>query len=443
MSTALRIAAVTQVLKDLLNDGLINNDVSGITQNNITVSSLPPDRILTEGNTESSQLNIFMYQATYNQGWKNQAYPSFNSNGERITNPPLAIDLHYLLTAYGASELHTDILLGMGMHFFHETPVLGREQIETATGSVQVNNGTNNLPDTLRFLSQSLLADQIEQIKITPEALTIEDISKLWAAFGTKYRPTAAYLITVVLIESDKSTKSGLPVKERNIYVQPFKTPVIEKIISQSALNQPILENQKILNGYRLYVKGTNLLNEIVEINIDGEMLNADAINQTVTNTEISFTLPDQLSSGMHELKVVHPVLMGSPPLHHNGVSSKSSLFIIAPAIQGNPSFSNSIVSADGTISGTIHININPKVQPDQKVQIILNEITDNNNPDGYTFPINKSVFGEPKQAVSAISFEISGVKNASYLVRVKVDNAESALEADANQKYVSPFIVI
>ncbi|HOZ85944.1 MAG TPA: DUF4255 domain-containing protein [Niabella sp.] len=443
MSTALRIAAVTQVLKDLLNDGLINNDVSGITQNNITVSSLPPDRIITEGANESSQLNIFMYQATYNQGWRNLAYPSFNTNGERITNPPLAIDLHYLLTAYGASELHTDILLGMGMHFFHETPVLGREQIEAATGSVQVGNGANNLPDTLRFLSQALLADQIEQIKITPEALSIEDISKLWAAFGTKYRPTAAYLITVVLIESEKSIKQGLPVKERNIYVQPFKTPVIEKILSQSALNQPIQENQKILNGYRLIATGTELMNEIVEVNIDGESLDAGAINQTATNTEIAFSLPNQLSAGMHELKVVHPVLMGTPPLAHQGASSKSVLFMITPAIQGNPSLSDSSVAVNGSVSGKLQVSLIPMVQPEQRVQVVLNEITNDNNPRIYTFPISASVFGNSENAVSAISFDISGVKSATYLVRVKVDSAESPLESDGNQKYISPFIVI
>ncbi|RZM04269.1 MAG: DUF4255 domain-containing protein, partial [Pedobacter sp.] len=233
-------------MKDLLNDGLINNDASGITQNNITVSSLPPDRINIDNGSEASQLNIYMYQATYNQGWRNVAQPSFNTKGERVSNPPLALDLHYLLTAYGASELHTDILLGMGMQFMHETPVLGRDQINIATGSIQIGNPGNTLPDSLRFLAQASLADQVEQIKISAEGLSVEDISKLWAAFGTKYRPTAAYKVTVVLIESERSTKPGLPVQNRNIYVQPFKLPVIDTILSQSAVSQPIIEQQKI-----------------------------------------------------------------------------------------------------------------------------------------------------------------------------------------------------
>ena len=39
MSNALAIAAVTAVLKDLLNNGLIDHDVTGSLQGNVTVSA--------------------------------------------------------------------------------------------------------------------------------------------------------------------------------------------------------------------------------------------------------------------------------------------------------------------------------------------------------------------------------------------------------------------
>src|SRR4029450_8270342 len=111
MSNALAIAAVTAVLKDLLNNGVIDHQLSGVV-GEVTVSALPPDRVLVEGQAETSRLNLFLYQVTPNAGWRNQALPSHDPSGIRVTNPPLALDLHYLITAYGANELHAEILLG-------------------------------------------------------------------------------------------------------------------------------------------------------------------------------------------------------------------------------------------------------------------------------------------------------------------------------------------
>ena len=49
---------------------------------------------------------------------------------------------------------------------------------------------SGDVPASLRDLFQSGLADQIEQIKITPSYLSTEAMSNLWMAFSTPYRPT-------------------------------------------------------------------------------------------------------------------------------------------------------------------------------------------------------------------------------------------------------------
>ena len=138
MSSPLAIAAVTAVLKDLLNDGLINHDLAAHV-GSITVSALPPDRIET-GAQEPNQLNLFLYQVTPNPGWRNTGLPSLDSRGDgRLSNPPLALDLHYLLTAYGRDDLNAEILLGYGMFLLHKTPVLTRKAIRrTLTGNSPV-----------------------------------------------------------------------------------------------------------------------------------------------------------------------------------------------------------------------------------------------------------------------------------------------------------------
>jgi len=146
MSNALAIASVSFVIVDLLNNGLIDRDISS-SIGDVLVSALPPDKVDAMQQHGKSQLNLFLYNITQNSAWRNIDYPSFDSNGDRIKNPPLALDLHYLLTAYGAEQYHSEILLGYGMQLLHETPVLPRSAIQQSlSGPTQVQEGASGLP---------------------------------------------------------------------------------------------------------------------------------------------------------------------------------------------------------------------------------------------------------------------------------------------------------
>ena len=213
MSSPLAIAAVTAVLRDLLNNGLIDHNITGSLGSNVDITAVPPDTIVVDPATARTQLNLFMHQVTPNAGWRNEGLPSRDGRGTRLSNPPLALDLHYLLTAYGAAELHSEILLGYGMHLLHETPVLDRQAIRVALSGGTVPG--NILPPAFQALSAADLADQVEQIRITPMAMSTEEMSKLWTALQAHYRPTAAYHVSVVLIEAQRATRSGLPVLTR------------------------------------------------------------------------------------------------------------------------------------------------------------------------------------------------------------------------------------
>ncbi|CAG0981000.1 hypothetical protein RHDC1_01830 [Rhodocyclaceae bacterium] len=213
MSSPLAIAAVTAVLRDLLNNGLIDHNITGSLGSNVDITAVPPDTIVVDPATARTQLNLFMHQVTPNAGWRNEGLPSRDGRGTRLTNPPLALDLHYLITAYGAAELHSEILLGYAMHLMHETPVLDRQAIRTALSGGTVPGSI--LPPAFQALSAADLADQVEQIKITPMTMSTEEMSKLWSAMQAHYRPTAAYHVSVVLIEAQRATRSALPVLTR------------------------------------------------------------------------------------------------------------------------------------------------------------------------------------------------------------------------------------
>lgn len=213
MSNVLAIAAVTQLLKDLINDTLINGDVSQVLGADFTVTALPPNRVVAEGTADqATQLNLFLYRVSPNQALRNADLPTRNHAGELMCRPRLALDLHYLLTAVAEEELHAEILLGYAMQLFHEQALLPRETIRNALNLASIEE---ILPQDFDPIRASELADQIELIKICPHILSMDDMSKLWTAFQASYRTTVAYDVSVVLIERELPTRPTLPVLTR------------------------------------------------------------------------------------------------------------------------------------------------------------------------------------------------------------------------------------
>lgn len=210
MSSPLAIGAVTAVLRNLLDNGIVEQVALGTTVN---VTATAPDRIQLDAADDPPQLNVFLYQVTPNAAWRNVALPSRTAEGDRATNPPLALDLHYLVTAYGRTDFQAEILLGYAMHLLHERPVLDRPAIRRALDPSPLD--ISMLPLAFQALTASDLADQIETIRITPTVMSIEELSKLWAAIKSDYRPSAVYQASVVLIDAQRPTRNPLPVLSR------------------------------------------------------------------------------------------------------------------------------------------------------------------------------------------------------------------------------------
>lgn len=212
MSSPLAIGAVSAVLRNLLDNGMI--DASGALGGPVKVSAVAPDTIDLDNATELPRLNLFLHQATPNPGWRNAGLPSRSAgSGERLSNAPLALDLHYLLTAYSRADFQAEILLGYAMHLLHERPVLDRAAIRRALKPSPLD--VSMLPTAFQALAASDLADQVELIKVTPFTMGGDEMSRLWAAIQTHYRPSAAYHVSVVLIEGTKPGSSPLPVLSR------------------------------------------------------------------------------------------------------------------------------------------------------------------------------------------------------------------------------------
>jgi Pvc16 N-terminal domain len=444
VSSALRIASVTHVLKDLLNDGLINQNVSAVVGTAINVTSLPPGQVEPQQGNAASQLNLFMHRVSYNTGWNNFGYPSRDARGGPVSNPPLALNLHYLLTAFGEVELHAEILLGYAMQLLHENPVLDRNLIRNSLSVASATNPGGRLPSDLLALTRSGLAEQFEQIKIAPEPLNTEEMSKLWTAFQTKYRPCTAYVATVVLIESDKPSSSPLPVMRRNVYAVPFRQPVINKILSsENIANAKVTEFRRIVTGDILVLEGEQLKSEGVTVKIGEVEIVPDEANISGTRISVELDAGLGLKAGIHGVQVVQPIVVeesGTSNLREfKGAYSNLEAFVLSPSITNNP-------TATTNATTDIEVEVVPNLQKGQKVMLILNEtnLAVGVEPVSYSFILPPDVLSTIAVPVNSVTFEIeTEIKAGDYLVRIQVDGAGSPLTTNTNGEFTGPTLTI
>lgn len=436
MSSALAIASVTAVLRNLLENGMIDDQVAA-SVGHVNVTALAPDLVVLD-RAAGSQLNLFMYLALPNSGWRNEGLPSRDAGGQRRSNAPLALDLHYLLTAYASRDLHAEILLGYGMQVLHETPVLPREGIRRALGVPGlVEDPADVLPPALEMLGASGLAEQVELVKVTPESMTPDDVSKLWSALQRPYRPSAAYRASVVLIEADRPVRAPLPVRERRIYVAPFRLPVIDRVLArETATGEP--HAGPLLARHHVLIRGRRLASGDVVVRLAG----TDVVPppDAVEDTAITFAVPPGTPAGVATVQVRQRQAMGEPPLPHTGVSSNLAAVVLHPEITapvGMPA------------PGVVRVTVSPPVATGQRVTLLLNEQLVVGSPAAPRAPRAYSFLAPPRGAGSpplpsdTIEVPIDDVAAGTYLVRVVVDGAESPLETNAAGAYSGPVVVV
>lgn len=436
MANALAIASVTALLKDLLNDGLINQNVDALF--NFQVTAQPPDRISDAGNgLPINRLNLFLYRVTPNTGWTNQRLPSRSSGGERVDNPVLALDLLYMLSAYASEDLNAEVLLGFGMQALHETPVLDRDSIRAALGPGGAVTGTL-LPPAFQLLSPADLADQFEQIRVTPYHVSIDEVSKLWTSLNTPLRMSALYQATVVLIESQASTRPSLPVLARGVFVQQLRRPTIARLLSQGPADPEPLLSRQIVHGDTIVVEGTRLRGDVTIVAVGELEVPPDDVN----DQRIRVVLPAGLRPGVTALEIRHRIAKLPPSTEQMpGETSNLVAFVLHPRLAAV----NSIVLVDvtledagapaGPVRGHIRITFDHDVGSNQRAELLLNERNPPATRAAFAFTFQAAALPPPPpQTVTEREFEFRQVTQGSYLVRCRIDSAETLLTMTGGQ---------
>lgn len=426
MSTALALGGVSEALRNFIDSGFVQADLASAVGAAVTVSAIAPDLVDLDDANEPPRLNIFLYQTQPNAGLRNDALPWHDAQGRRASNPPLALNLHYLLTAYGRTDAVAEMILGTAMQLLHETPRL-------TAGLLRALLDPAALPPTLLALADTRLADQAELLRISPLPQGIEEASKLWAALQTPYRPSMGYEVSVVLIESDRATVRPLPVlsrgivdgvtgRDRGVAVQADMLPPLPTLFGAA----PLLTQQSVarlgdtvrvtgvrLNGAGATARLTHRLRPVahevpVTPNDAGDRFDLALPNDAAAQTDfipgvwqltLRVTPPGELhpreSNGVALLLCADPVLVATgPPLN-----------LPAPTVTrgGAPQ------------RVTVQMRTRPQVRPEQTAMLLLDAVAE--TAAERSNPASPLVFSFPDSLPAGTPW-----------VRLRVDGVESLL---------------
>ena len=404
MSDYLAVGGVSAVLKSLLTTALAAGGPSGILGASAGITNVAPDLVST-GPDEAAQINLFLYYASINPALRNLGLPSMGANGARLSNPPLAINLHYLVTAYGSNPFDAEILLAWAMQVFHGTPVVPRDTIEQALADLVAV-----LPASTEqtLIAGSTLASQVEHIRITPEALTTEEIYRLWAAFQTHYRPTTSYQVSVVVIQDTQTYASNLPVQKRSVLALPLISPIITSVSPAMATS-----------GQTLTINGSNFLGDTAadtQVSFDG---GAGIVAATVQSSCVRAVAPATLPGGTHNVRIVRSVTFpSSTRAHPSGFSSNPVPFQLIPVIQ-----IPAVPPLKATQDAPFTLTLNPAVGVMQQVFVYIGD---------QSIPVPpRPLSGPPTSAQITVTVPSSSFPVGTYPLRVEVDGAQSPLTLD------------
>jgi hypothetical protein len=405
MSTTAGIAATTQMLRSVLLDA-----TSGLWAklgSTPSISAVPPDRIVTE---DSDQLNVFLYRTSVNPALRDQGLPVRGANGTRLSQPPLALDLHYLVSAHCKVDLHAELLMGAAMLALDGMAVLSSAAVAGYYGQT---TPAGISADVWTLLSGALLDRQPEQLTVSFENMSIDDISKLWSVLGEKYRPSAAYLVTVVLLQPEGQVSVALPVTQpAALKVQPLLAPQLASIAPQNLTWGSLTP---------LRLSGVNLLGNGTQVVFGADAVAAPA--GTSTATAVDVTVPPTARAGLQPVRVRHQAMIsGSGQPTTSDQSNPLALFLAPQVIN--------VSSAAGTVT----ITLSPDVDPGQDVRLML-----------YAGDARFSLVAAHRTAAqSQVSFVTAGVPAGTYLMQIDVDGAQTPLAQPAsNEPFDGPTVAI
>ena len=397
MSNFLAVAAVTETLRKTL-EGPVGAAITGALTTALRPDDVPAKQV---------GVNVFLYQTMPNPAWRNERLPSRDDGGAMIRRPRAALDLHYLLTFHGSdATFEPQRLLGTVVRVLEAGPILTRTAVRNAVGAVTP-------------LKPSDLADDVDVVRVTPLPLSLEELSKLWSVFfQAKYKLSAAYVASTVLIEGTETSQTAVPVAMRGVLSNASIAPLITRVASRAAAaGSAEVTGMPVLLTDTLIIEGEGLKGTPTRLRIGNSVFTPANVAFNRIEVNLNAELPAaEKRAGVKIVQVIHEITFGSPGDPHRGFESNAVPFMLSPAI-----------GVTGATHTSVTVSVNPPLALGQRVVMLLNEKASPARAFAFEKVIDAGSVG------GSLTMTFAGVATAKYLVRLQVDGAESPLDTDTN----------
>ena len=429
MPDAFGLAALNEAMRFRIGQFLGRVDATQV--GTVEVVSRAPE-LLSANPPDEATITVFPWRCEPNAGWQSSRDPAYGASGARRENPWLALDVTYLVCGYGPDG-GVDRALGMALLALHETPRLAPEVLEAAA------NGTfdagSPLPQALRDL-----ADQPAPLKVSPVPMTTEEQSHLWSMMNAGLRPGMAFEVATLLMEHRAPRTTAPPVAEARLGVTLLRRPTISRMrFSPGPPVAPAWSDRPMAApGDLVLLTGSGLRGDVTELAVGRRTLTPAA--DEVRDDRIEAALPGDLRPGVVAIQVRHrwPAPEGRiPPPATGTIAAESTNLlpaVVRPVLDTPAVTTGSPQVVDGVVHITATAHFAVPVGRAQQAELLLSaRVAD---ADGrfpsFTVESAPTAAGVPDAPVTTRTFTLIGVPPGEYLVRVRVDDAESALEADA-----------
>jgi hypothetical protein len=181
------IAAVTQTILGILSDA-VPDDFEGASFEALQMADFQKPKPVEEG------ISMLLYRVAVSPLQRN-LQPRTEINGKTV-RPPLPVDLHYLMTAWGKSAANQQRLLGWCMRTL--------EDVRNLTPSLLNHYG-----------GPEIVFKVNETVDLVYEPIPTTEFASLWDVLKPNLHVSVGYIARMIYIESDIEITTGAPVQSR------------------------------------------------------------------------------------------------------------------------------------------------------------------------------------------------------------------------------------
>ncbi|MDX1413891.1 MAG: DUF4255 domain-containing protein [Candidatus Promineifilaceae bacterium] len=180
MSSYKVIARTSTILRQILWQSFAqDNEIRSLVPTQAAIVLLNPTQTALDS---ANRLSLWLYRVHENEFMKNRPMlRATNGNGnpqkEAQQFPPLALDLHFLVTPFGPSGQADHLILGKTMQLMYDNAVL---------------------------LVRDVADGIVEELRLILCPLKLEELTRIWESLREPYRLSVCYQVKVTRIDSER-----------------------------------------------------------------------------------------------------------------------------------------------------------------------------------------------------------------------------------------------